>query len=115
MTSVLLVLWAALCMIPDRTFPLSLVHLASPFALVTAYTDADHWHQGGNLFLRLGYLAGLCALAALGASRTGPRVRHAGDSPAGDGRRGRTVALLLLSVVTGSDGYHGNDPSWPLQ
>jgi hypothetical protein len=115
-TSVLLVLWAALAMIPGTTFWLSLLHLSSPFALVTGYAEPEHWHEGGNLLLRLGYLAGLCLLAALGA------VAHGTE---GASRRrmarwvlvvaGGTLALLVLSVVTGPGGYYADNPAWQLR
>ena len=115
-TSVLLVLWAALSMRPGTTLPLSLLHHSSPFALVTGYADPNHWHEGGNLFIRLGYLTGLCALAALGA------VAHGTE---GEGRRrmarwvigtaGVTVGLLFLAVLTGPESYYVKDPTWPLQ
>jgi hypothetical protein len=115
-TSVLLVLWAALSMMPGKTLPLLLVHHSSPFALVTGYADPNHWHEGGNLFLRLGYLTGLCALAALGA------VAHGTE---GEARRRVarwvigtavvTVVLLLLTVMVGPESYYVVDPTWPLQ
>lgn len=115
-TSVLLVLWAALAMIPGTSLLLSLLHLSSPFALVTGYAEPNHWHEGGNLFLRLGYLTGLCLLAALGA------VAH-GTEGAARRRMARwvvgvaavTVAALLLSVLTGPEGYYADDPTWPLR
>jgi hypothetical protein len=115
-TSVLLTMWSALSMLPGRSFPPALVHLAAPFALSISYTGSDHWHEGGDLFLRLGYLVGLCALTALVAC---------GHGTEGQSRRrllrwlivtgAVTVALLLLSVVIGPDGYHVEDPSWPLR
>lgn len=115
-TSVLLVLWAALSMMPGKTLPLLLVHHSSPFALVTGYADPNHWHEGGDLFLRLGYLTGLCALAALGA------VAHGTE---GEARRRVarwvigtavvTVVLLLLTVMVGPESYYVVDPTWPLQ
>ena len=115
-TSVLLVLWAALSMIPGSTFLLSLLHHSSPFALVTGYASPGHWHEGGNLFLRLGYLAGLCALAALGA------VAHGTEGEARRrmarwvvGTAAVTVVLLLLTVVNGPASYYVEDPTWPLQ
>jgi hypothetical protein len=115
-TSVLLVLWAALSMIPGTTVLLSLLHHSSPFALVTGYAEPGHWHEGGNLFLRLGYLAGLCALAALGA------VAHGTE---GESRRRTarwvvaaavvTAGLLVLTVVTGPESFYVEDPTWPLR
>jgi len=115
-TCVILVLWSALSMLPAKTLPLWLLHAAAPFALPIAYTGSNHWHQGGDLALRLGYLIGLCALTALVAC--------------GHGMEGRsrqrllrwtiitatiTISLLLLSVFAGPDGYHAEDPQWPLQ
>lgn len=115
-TSVLLVLWAALSMVPGKTLPLLLLHHSSPFALVTGYSGAGHWHEGGNLFIRLAYLTGLCVLAALGA------VAHGTE---GESRRRMarwvtgtaavTVALLLLAVVIGPESYYVEDPTWPLR
>ncbi len=115
-TSVLLVLWAALSMLPGTTLPLSLLHHSSPFALVTGYVDSGHWHEGGSLFVRLGYLTGLCLLAVLGA------VAH-GTESASRRRMARwvvataavTVALLLLAVVIGPETYYVEDAPWPLQ
>lgn len=113
-TTVLLVLWAALSMIPGKTVLLSLLHHSSPFALVTGYADPGHWHEGGNLFLRLGYLTGLCALAALGA------VAHGTEGAARHrialwviGTAIATAGLLLLTVLTGPQSYYVEDPAWP--
>ena len=113
-TSVLLVIWAALSMLPGRTAPVALLHLAAPFALPVAYTGSDHWHQGGDLVLRLGYMAGLSAVAALVACGHGAEGRM---------RRlmlrwlvgiaAMTIALLLLSYLVGPDGYQVDDPPWP--
>jgi hypothetical protein len=115
-TSVLLVMWAALSMMPGKTTLLSLLHHSSPFALVTGYAEPGHWHEGGDLFLRLGYLTGLCALAALGAVAHGTegntRRRMAGWVI---GTGVGTVALLLLAVTTGPESYYVVDPTWPLQ
>ena len=115
-TSVLLVLWAALSMVVGKTFLLSLLHHSSPFALVTGYADPNHWHEGGNLFLRLGYLTGLCALAALGA------VAHGTEGQARSrmarwvvGTAVVTAGLLLLTVLAGPETYYVDDPTWPLQ
>jgi len=85
-------------------------------AAAAGYADPNHWHEGGDLFLRLGYLTGLCALAALGA------VAHGTE---GEARRRVarwvigtavvTVVLLLLTVMVGPESYYVVDPTWPLQ
>jgi len=72
--------------------------------------------SSGNLFLRLVYLAGLCALAALGA------VAHGTE---GESRRRTarwviaaavvTAGLLVLTVVTGPESFYVEDPTWPLR
>jgi hypothetical protein len=115
-TAVLLVLWSALSMLPGKTFLLSLLHHSSPFALVIGYAEPNHWQEGGNLFLRLGYLAGLCALAALGAVAHGTEgeTRHRMARWV-TGTAAVTVALLVLAVLIGPESYFVDDPTWPLQ
>lgn len=115
-TCVILVLWSALSMLPGKTVPLELLHLAAPFALSIAYTGSNHWHEGGDLILRLGYLIGLCALTALVACGHGMEGRSRQRLLRWTIVMGLiTVALLLLSVFAGPDGYHVEDPSWPLK
>ena len=115
MTSVLLVLWAALSMMPGKTLPLLLVHHSSPFALVTGYADPNHWHEGGDLFLRLGYLTGLARSRPWAQSPTAPRGGASPGSALGDRHCGCHRGSAAPHRDGRPGGYHVVDPTWPLQ
>lgn len=116
-TALVLIVWASLAFYPDRSPLLRLNHMASPFSLLSTTTVTESWVFGGNQVWRTGYLAGLCALAALGACAHGtegaPRrrmVRLVAVVGA------LTLTALLLSVVLGPDGQPGFwDPRWDLR
>jgi hypothetical protein len=88
----------------------TLNHLAAPFTLVSANGNDWSWHHGGSWLWRVPYLAGLCALAVIGACAHGSE---------GELRRRQvrwavvvgvlTLAVLLIGTFTGPEGYYSWD------
>lgn len=105
-TAVALVAWSVSSGVSTTSFVSTLHHLAAPFALpITGASSEQSFQQAGSWWLRVPYVASLCALAMLAALAHG----------AGDGRRTRLVqalvctgvvalVLLVLSAATGADG-----------
>jgi hypothetical protein len=115
-TCVLLVLWCAASITRGTTSLLTALGLSAPWNTPLESFGDEAWREGGNLYLRVVYLATMCGLAAAGAIAHGTegRLRRRLALVVGI-LAALALAVLVLATFTGPVGHDVDVPAWPPQ